>query len=629
MVFAMEGTMKQGRFYAISALALSLYGLSGCAAEEATSDDKEVGDWGDADKYPQIGGAYSSLTALDGTCAWNATTGAMTVTATANNPQTIIIGARADGVMTVNGALCNATTVTKTALKTIAVAPSGTPASDTGKQVVILDFLNGLFASGAAAGAGVKVNLGGGSADELRIRGTSAADTFTFGVPVVSATVPTGTLGVATGTDTNRDIEALGVEAFAISLGAGADVLSAAGGAATGASSTVFTAPLTVNGGAGNDTITTGTAADTLNGGDGDDTLNGGLGDDVINGNLGNDTVLQGTVADGADDVNCGNETSYVEGVETDNVSYASRTTAVTVTVLALVGVGNDGDGAANAGAGELDDIDTSCEVVTGGSAGDTLTGDATKNTLNGGAGDDTLNGGLADDTLNGGAGNDTFNESAATNGADTFIGGAGMDTVDYSARTMALTVVMDGTANSGATSPAETDTVSVDVENVKGGTLADTITGNASDNVITGGAGVDTLNGGDGNDTFYEGIGGTNGGDTFDGGNGSDTVDYSGRTAAITVTIGAGANDGLAGESDDVTATCENVVGASAFANNLTGDTGNNELTGGSGNDTLNGGAGADILDGGSGGTDTLDCGADDDIAYGSGTVTAPNCEL
>jgi Ca2+-binding RTX toxin-like protein len=607
-----------------TAVALGIISLSGCAVEEPSQQSAEKGDWGDPDAYPELGGSFHSLTALDGTCAWNSTTSVMTVTATAGISQTIIIGGRADNVVTVNGApLCGGASILKATVKGIVVAPSGAlPSSDTGNQVVIVDFINGIFSAGTTTGAGIKVNLGGGTGDSLRLRGTANVDTFTFGVPVVAGTVLAGTMGVAVNTDTARDIEALGVETFAASLGGAADVLTGAGGAAVGANSTAFTLPLTVTGGAGNDMITGGSGADTLSGGDGDDTLYGAGGNDKLDGEMGNDTFPQGTASDGSDTIVCGSESVFVEGAETDTVSYALRTVGVTVTLAAVGGTANDGEPS------EADDVDATCEILTGSDKNDNLTGDLHKNVINGGLGNDILNGGLENDILNGGAGNDTFAETGVVvSGADIFNGEAGIDTVDYGTRTAATTIAMDGTATSGEAT--EGDTVKLDVENAIGGSDIDTITGNVSDNIITGGLGADVLAGGAGNDTFYEGAVNSDG-DTFDGGAGLDTVDYSARVADVTVTIGAGANDGIATESDDVSATVENVMGASGnFVNTLTGDGGDNELTGGAGADVLTGGAGNDILDGGSAGADTLACGAGEDIAYGAGTLTLTACEL
>jgi Ca2+-binding RTX toxin-like protein len=53
-----------------------------------------------------------------------------------------------------------------------------------------------------------------------------------------------------------------------------------------------------VNGGAGEDYITTAGGDDTINGGDGNDTINGGDGNDTINGGADNDTITGGAGAD-------------------------------------------------------------------------------------------------------------------------------------------------------------------------------------------------------------------------------------------------------------------------------------------------------------------------------------------
>ncbi|MFQ5426701.1 MAG: calcium-binding protein, partial [Gaiellales bacterium] len=147
-----------------------------------------------------------------------------------------------------------------------------------------------------------------------------------------------------------------------------------------------------------------------------------------------------------------------------------------------------------------------------------------------------------------------------------------------------------------------------------------------AIDTSIEGGPGADTLTGGPGDDVFLEGAGPT-GADTFDGGPGVDTVDYSGRSGAVSVTLGSGADDGEAAEGDDVGVSVENALGGSGadtidasaaggVPHSLVGNGGNDALTGGSGPDTLTGGPGADSLTGGPGaddvsggpGEDTLD---------------------
>ena len=131
----------------------------------------------------------------------------------------------------------------------------------------------------------------------------------------------------------------------------------------------------------------------------------------------------------------------------------------------------------------------------------------------------------------------------------------------------------------------------------------------------MQGGAGNDALEGDAGNDT----LDGASGADGFSGGEGSDLVDYAARTVAVTATIGAGANDGASGESDDIFADVENVRGGSA-GDSLSGNAAANTLTGMGGADTLAGGGGADTLLGGDA-NDTLQGGdANDTLQGGSG---------
>ena len=75
---------------------------------------------------------------------------------------------------------------------------------------------------------------------------------------------------------------------------------------------------------------------------------------------------------------------------------------------------------------------------------------------------------------------------------------------------------------------------------------------------LLLGGAGNDTLLGGDGNDTLDGGLGA----DLMKGGTGNDTADYSSRTANLTIGIGTLADDGEAGEHDNVYNDVENVEG-------------------------------------------------------------------
>ena len=91
-----------------------------------------------------------------------------------------------------------------------------------------------------------------------------------------------------------------------------------------------------------------------------------------------------------------------------------------------------------------------------------------------------------------------------------------------------------------------------------------------------------------------------------LEGGEGSDTVSYIEATGGVTVTVGAGADDGTLGESDDVDKDVERVVG-STFDDHLVGGQMPVRFEGGEGADVLSGGPAADALYGGPGG-DSLD---------------------
>jgi Ca2+-binding RTX toxin-like protein len=110
------------------------------------------------------------------------------------------------------------------------------------------------------------------------------------------------------------------------------------------------------------------------------------------------------------------------------------------------------------------------------------------------------------------------------------------------------------------------------------------------------------------------------------------DIADYSGRSAAVSVTLTSGADDGQTGETDNIGNNAADVedgygglgadhlVGAETVYNDLRGNTGNDtieglgtydllfggdgndKLYGGGGWDTLYGGNGADLIDGGDG---------------------------
>ena len=85
-------------------------------------------------------------------------------------------------------------------------------------------------------------------------------------------------------------------------------------------------------------------------------------------------------------------------------------------------------------------------------------------------------------------------------------------------------------------------------------------------------------------------------GADDLNGGDGIDTATYVDHAADVKVTIDDIANDGAAGELDNVRSDVENVEGGSGN-DNITGSALDNVLNGGGGDDTLSGLAGNDTL--------------------------------
>lgn len=564
--------MRQRPYRLLTSLMISV-ALGGCAAETP-----EKPSFNSDDPFASL---EENLTPLATGCTFVPSSGLMTVTVATT--ETAIISKRAaDSAILQNGAACD-NPVTSGTLKRIEVNASGN------NVTLVLDFTNGVFATGtsSAATTGVDVDMGAGTGGVFGIRGQNAADTMTFGADAVTVNA-----------DNYKDIVVAGAETYTVYLGKGNDTFSAAGSTPTGA---LFGSAITVYGGPDNDTFLQGASATP-------------------------DEVLWG-------------------GDGTDTVSYASRNAALTITAGSTK---NDGDGS---GSAEDDDIKSDIEVVTGGQLGDTmsgtngfavtfnggpgddtLTGADQNDTLNGDAGDDDLMGKDGDDVLSGGADDDTFAEETADNGSDTFNGGTGIDVVDYSGRTVGVIVTMDGKAADDG-EDGEDDNVKGDVEDLIGTDEVDDITGNALANSITGGLEDDELDGGAGDDVFYQDAD-DDGDDTIAGGLGVDTVDYSDRTdpvhATLDNTTASGKYDdvGLAMVEGDILGTdIENLMGGSD-ADVLTGNALNNELVGGGGIDTLVGLDGDDVLDGG-GQADVLTCGnGHGDIGFNaSGAKT--NCEF
>jgi len=147
----------------------------------------------------------------------------------------------------------------------------------------------------------------------------------------------------------------------------------------------------------------------------------------------------------------------------------------------------------------------------------------------------------------------------------------------------------------------------------VVGSAGPDTLVGTPTADPLYGLAGDDLLVGLDGDDDFDGGPGA----DLFRGGSGTDAVSYASRSTSVMVTFDGRANDGEAGEADNISADVEDAFGGEG-PDTLIGNGAANLLDGAGGADFLSGGPGADLLFGGPG---------DDEIQVRDGIVDVVEC--
>jgi Ca2+-binding RTX toxin-like protein len=237
---------------------------------------------------------------------------------------------------------------------------------------------------------------------------------------------------------------------------------------------------------------------------------------------------------------------------------------------------------------------------------------------------------------------------SLGSDGLLTIMGTTDADVISVNMSTSGSDVVINdnGFTKSYAASSVTSMNISLGLDNDvcsvdSSVSIPATITGGSGNDVITGGSGNDTIYGGhptivyangDGDDTINAGGGddtiiGGSGADVMNGGIGTDCVDYGSSAAAVTVYIDGSANDGSAGERDNVGVDVECVRG-SAFNDTLNatsrtsgvklyGAGGDDLLESGEGDDFLYGDAGNDILSA-HGGNDYLEGSVGDDRLYG-----------
>ncbi len=427
---------------------------------------------------------------------------------------------------------------------------------------------------------------GGGSDDSLD--GGSGVDTLSEAGDV-NLTLDSSTL-VGLGND-----QFINIEQAILVGGDSANVIDAS----------LFSGPVTVMAGGGDDTVIGSDNADQLFGGSGNDSLIGGAGNDLVNGEAGNDLAFGGDGDDivlggGGDDTlsgEAGNDDLRGQGqddvltggrgddsidggdgadllTESDNVDF-------TLTDVSLVGAGSDQ--LANIETVELSGGFSANLIDASAFSGNTiLRGLAGADTLIGGSGDDILIGYAGHDSLVGNDGNDTLLGSA---GGDTLVGGDGNDRLRGQGGSQDLLIGGDGD------------------DDLEGGAGNDTLQGEAGQDTLSGEAGNDQLNGGSGDDSLLGG----NGNDTLDGEDGDDTL-VGGKGNDFL--FGQAGNDGLDGGAGD------DIVNGGADNDSLFGGAGNDSMYGGAGSDLVIGMSGSDLVKGQSG---------FDILAGGSGTGADP----
>ena len=432
-------------------------------------------------------------------------------------------------------------------------------------------------------------------------------------------TATDGVVQVASASSPTTQVTQAEGGALSINVGAGNDSVTVA------ALDNTFGGDLFLDGDSGNDTITIASQANvtglidlSADGGDGDDLLNaaafgqtavlfGGAGNDVLRGGAGHDQLFGD---DGNDTFSGGAGNDLIRGGTGLDLLFEEADVDFTLTAQRLVGLGTDNirvDLAALTG-GEGDNIiDASgfigsvtlragggndevigspfVDILFGGLGNDTVSGNAGNDVLRGEVGDDSLIGGTGNDRMIGGTGNDDFLWANGDN-SDVITGDAGSDV---------LTVVGSTTAGDVFTLSANGTQARFQRTNLVAFTLD-----------ISGVEGL-TAEGDGGDDSFTINslAGVTNLADlSFGGGAGNDTLNAS-ATAAPVGAFGDAGNDSLTGGSgsDELNGGDgdDQIVGA-AGNDSLSGDGGIDNLNGGADNDVLSGGAGNDALNGNAG---------------------------
>jgi Ca2+-binding RTX toxin-like protein len=387
-----------------------------------------------------------------------------------------------DGIENVNiNALGGADVITVNDLSATAVrqvnvdlgATPGAPGGDALSDTIIVSGTNG--------------------ADNVHVQGAGSSFTVTGLATTVNVANSEGTL-----------------DKLQINLQGGNDIFDASALPAT------VVSQFTVDGGAGNDTLTGSQGNDTLMGGDGDDVVTGGRGNDTAFLGAGNDTFVW-SPGDGSDVVEGqdGNDTMVFNGANINEKIDISANGSRVRFFRDVANITMDLGGVETVNFNALDGADT---ITVNSLAGTDLT---TVN-LNLGAAD-----GKADSVIfNGSNGNDTIHVASFNNGSLVSVGGPGL----------AVNIREAEGTNDGLTVNGQGGDDRIDASGLAAGLINLTINGGAGNDVLTGSAGNDLVNGGTGNDIAFLGAGDDtfvwnpgDASDTVEGQGGDDTLQFNG----------------------------------------------------------------------------------------------------
>jgi Ca2+-binding RTX toxin-like protein len=333
------------------------------------------------------------------------------------------------------------------------------------------------------------LNEGGDGVDTVEVNGGNGAEQFT-----------------TTANGTRVRVDRATPAPFAIDIGTSENLVVNANGGDDGFAATGNLAALikvTVDGGAGNDTLFGGNGDDILLGGDGNDTVDGNQGSDVMLLGAGDDT-FQWDPGDGSD---------VVEGQDgIDAMAFNGSNISENMDVSANGGRVRFFRDVANITI-DLNDVESIVAKTLGGTD---------KLVVNDLSGTDVID--VVADLAAFGGGDDGQLDNVvvnATNGDDVVsVTGAGSNAqvVGLSARV----TVSGGTAGSDRlTVSALAGSDVIEAQGVAAGSILLTLDGGDGDDIVIGGAGDDVLLGGVGDDVL---IGGP-GNDTIDGGPGDNVV--------------------------------------------------------------------------------------------------------